>query len=52
VLGIGKIALAVNKRNSNAIAAYEKWGFHIEQSVVKDIGNGFVMDDFIMAKEV
>jgi ribosomal protein S18 acetylase RimI-like enzyme len=52
VLGIGKIALAVNKRNSNAIAAYEKWGFHIERSVVKDIGNGFVMDDFIMAKEV
>lgn len=50
--GCGMIELAVNKRNVNAISAYEKWGFRIEQSVVKDIGDGFVMDDFIMVKDV
>jgi GNAT superfamily N-acetyltransferase len=48
-LGCTKIALAVNKRNAHAIAAYARWGFHVEASVVKDIGGGFVMDDFIMA---
>lgn len=51
-LGCRKLALAVNKRNANAIAAYAKWGFRVEQSVVKDIGGGFVMDDFIMARDV
>jgi ribosomal protein S18 acetylase RimI-like enzyme len=42
----------VNKRNRNAIAAYEKYGFRIVDSVVKDIGGGFVMDDYIMSKDV
>ena len=40
--------LSVNKRNAKAIAAYQKNGFGITESVVTDIGNGFVMDDFIM----
>ena len=47
-----KVVLAVNKRNENAIAAYLRWGFVIEQAVVKDIGGGFVMDDYIMARAV
>lgn len=51
-LGCTKISLAVNKRNTNAIAAYDKWGFRVEASVVKDIGGGFVMDDFIMVRDV
>lgn len=50
--GCTKLALAVNKRNANAIVAYAKWGFRVEQSVVKDIGGGFVMDDFIMVKDL
>ena len=50
--GCEKLVLAVNKNNRNAIAAYEKHGFRIAEAVVKDIGGGFVMDDYIMSKNV
>jgi RimJ/RimL family protein N-acetyltransferase len=43
-----KIRLTVNKYNKNTIDAYNKWGFKTIDSVVTDIGNGFVMDDYIM----
>ena len=43
-----KITLTVNKYNESTIKAYEKWGFSKTDSVVTDIGNGFVMDDYIM----
>lgn len=46
------LILAVNKNNRSAIAAYEKHGFHVRAAVVKPIGGGFVMDDFIMVKTV
>lgn len=42
------IILTVNKYNTNTINAYKKWNFHEIDSVVTDIGNGFVMDDYIM----
>ena len=42
------IQLTVNKNNTNTIKAYEKWGFKTIDSVVTDIGGGFVMDDYIM----
>ncbi|NVK21539.1 MAG: GNAT family N-acetyltransferase [Kangiellaceae bacterium] len=42
------IQLTVNKNNTNTIAAYEKIGFIKKEAVVMDIGNGFVMDDFVM----
>ena len=42
------IRLTVNKNNLNTIKAYEKWGFETIEAVVTDIGNGFVMDDYIM----
>jgi ribosomal protein S18 acetylase RimI-like enzyme len=51
-LGCDKVVLAVNKRNHNAIAAYRKHGFSVAEAVVKDIGGGFVMDDYIMMKAV
>jgi diamine N-acetyltransferase len=47
-----QLILAVNKRNAKAIAAYRRNGFVIARSVVTDIGGGFVMDDFIMAKKL
>lgn len=47
-LGKKKIQLTVNKNNINTIKAYEKWGFKTIDSVVTDIGYGFVMDDYIM----
>ena len=43
------LTLAVNKNNHAAIAAYQRCGFEISGAVVTDIGNGFVMDDVIMA---
>jgi diamine N-acetyltransferase len=51
-LGAQRLILAVNKRNSKAIATYQRNGFVIAESVVTDIGGGFVMDDFVMAKEL
>lgn len=50
--GCATLMLAVNKHNQTAIAAYRKYGFRIAESVVKDIGGGFVMDDFIMIRDV
>lgn len=50
--GCSRLVLAVNKRNQSAIAAYLKHGFHIAEAVVKDIGDGFVMDDYILVKRV
>ena len=50
--GCDSLVLAVNKRNASAIAAYEKHGFAIADSVVKDIGGGFVMDDYVMSLDV
>jgi ribosomal protein S18 acetylase RimI-like enzyme len=50
--GCSRLMLAVNKGNLAAIAAYLKHGFRIEGAVVKDIGGGFVMDDYVMVKPV
>ncbi len=43
-----KIVLTVNKYNSNTIKAYLKYGFKNVSSAETDIGNGFIMDDYIM----
>lgn len=40
--------LSVNKQNTHSIAAYQKMGFVIADSITKDIGNRFVMDDYVM----
>ena len=42
------LLLAVNKQNAQGIRAYERFGFERCDSVVNDIGHGFVMDDYIM----
>lgn len=39
----------VNRDNIGAIAAYHRLGFAIETSDIKSIGQGYVMDDYIMA---
>ena len=46
-LGLDSVYLTVNKGNARAIRAYEKFGFVRTDSVVTDIGNGFVMDDYV-----
>ena len=48
-LNIQKLYLTVNKQNLKAIQAYIKAGFFNEKEIVTDIGNGYVMDDYIMA---
>lgn len=45
--GDQKIILAVNK-NNQAKEFYIKQGFNVYKEGVFDIGNGFVMDDFLM----
>jgi GNAT superfamily N-acetyltransferase len=50
--GCNRLTLAVNKNNRGAVNAYLKHGFRIADAVVKDIGQGFVMDDYIMEKPV
>ncbi|HET9700745.1 MAG TPA: GNAT family N-acetyltransferase, partial [Burkholderiales bacterium] len=50
--GCNRLVLAVNKRNAAAIGAYRKHGFVVVGSAVKDIGGGFVMDDYVMALEL
>lgn len=46
--GKTSVYLTVNKYNDHAVNVYKKKGFEVIDSVVTDIGNGFVMDDYIM----
>lgn len=45
------LQLTVNK-NNKARDFYEKVGFAVTQEAVFDIGNGYVMDDYIMEKSL
>lgn len=45
-----KIFLTVNRNNKDTITAYRAMGFSISGTQVKDIGGGFVMDDYLMEK--
>lgn len=51
-LGARWIRLQVNKRNERAIHAYERAGFRVTESIVSDIGGGFVMDDYVMTLDL
>ena len=50
--GLSSIWLTVNRHNDRTIAIYKKLGFAVTREQVTDIGNGFVMDDYIMEKPV
>jgi GNAT superfamily N-acetyltransferase len=50
--GARRLMLAVNKHNARPIDAYRRNGFAVVESVVTDFGSGFVMDDFIMVKDL
>ncbi len=45
--GLEGIYLTVNKHNDNTIEIYRHMGFKEIDSVVTDIGSGYVMDDYI-----
>lgn len=51
-LGLPRIRLTVNKHNTHAAGVYRHYGFETVESVVTDIGGGYVMDDYIMVKHL
>ncbi len=50
--GAGRVWLKCNKYNTNSLAAYERLGFTVAYPCVTDIGNGFVMDDYVLEKMI
>jgi ribosomal protein S18 acetylase RimI-like enzyme len=46
--GCTTLMLQVNKGNPVSIAIYRKFGFGVRQEAVFDIGQGYVMDDYVM----
>ncbi|MBN2164436.1 MAG: GNAT family N-acetyltransferase [Pontiellaceae bacterium] len=46
--GAGTVWLTVNRHNERTIGWYKGKGFSIADTVKKDIGSGYYMDDFIM----
>lgn len=51
-LSCNTISLTVNKYNTNSIKAYEKMGFIKIKDAIFDIGEGYIMDDYVMKKEL
>ncbi len=47
-----RISLRVNRGNQRAIRAYQRNGFEISAELCSDIGGGFVMDDYVMGREL
>ncbi len=50
--GANELRLRVNKHNTRALRSYDHAGFQIVESLTADIGGGFVMDDYILARAV
>ncbi len=50
--GLSHIWLTVNRHNESSIGVYRKKGFRTIREQVADIGNGYVMDDYVMEKEI
>ena len=51
-LGRDTLVLQVNKQNTKAASVYLRAGFEVREEAVVDIGQGYVMDDFIMQKRL
>lgn len=49
---LNKIWLTVNKHNFRSIDVYKHFGFETVREECNDIGNGYVMDDYIMELSV
>lgn len=48
--GARRLMLQVNKRNEKALAFYRRANFTVRKECVFDVGEGYVMDDFVMVK--
>ena len=51
-LGLRAVYLTVNRENTNSVEVYKHEGFEIVDTQDKPIGDGFVMNDFIMEMKV
>lgn len=49
-LGRAALVLTVNRRNARAQAAYRRHGFLVRAEANFDIGQGYVMEDYVMAR--
>ncbi len=47
-----RIWLTCNKYNSESLGVYKKLGFKKIDSIVTDIGGGYVMDDYVLEKQI
>ncbi len=45
---LNSIRLTVNKKNDIALNAYSSWGMNKIAAVEANIGNGYIMDDYVM----
>ena len=50
--GLSCVVLGVNRFNEKAIKTYRRNGYSVRQELKTDIGQGFVMDDFILEKRL
>ena len=48
--GAEVVRLTVNRRNAGPVAVYRRLGFRVVDEVDVPIGEGFVMDDFVMER--
>ena len=46
--GLSSVWLTCNKYNSGSLAFYDRMGFKVEREQCADIGNGYVMDDYVL----
>ena len=49
---LGTLWLTVNRFNNGPISWYKDRGFSTINEVKKDIGGGFIMDDYVMEKKI
>ena len=50
--GARRLVLQVNKRNDKALAFYRRANFAVREEAVFDVGQGYVMDDYVMVKDL
>lgn len=49
---LSKLRLTVFQKNASAIRAYEKMGFTVKDTIVRDLGDGVLLKDFEMEKKL
>ena len=50
--GLDKIWLTCNKNNTKTLDIYKHLGFEIVREEVTDIGEGYVMDDYVLEYKI